>query len=128
LADLDKVKAETNLEKRSRLALANAEEAVKSARSAYESGDLKRTQALIDEALASVELSNQSLIDTGKDPRKKPKHFKYAEMETRDLLRRLDFFESDMSFDDRRVLRKLKTRTREIHDELLSGVMGGKKK
>jgi hypothetical protein len=127
-ADMARIKAEQNLEKRSRLALSHAEDTLKAARKAYDSGDLKRAQALIEESLASVELAHRSLQDTGKDPRRKPKHFKHAEIETRDLLRHVEAFENAMSYDDRQVLQKFKTRTHEIHDELLKGIMQGKKK
>jgi hypothetical protein len=126
-ADLEKIRADSNLERRSRLALAHAEEVIKSARAAYESGDMKRTQAVLDEVLASVELAEKALRETGKNARKKPKHFKHAEMETRDLLRRIDALENLMSVEDRGAIQKLKTRIHEIHDDLLAAIMGEKK-
>ena len=126
-ADLKKAMAENNLEKRSRLALQNAEQALKAARKAYESGDLKQTQAKAEEILASVELAEESLRQTGKDPRRKPKHFKHAEKETRELLREIESLENYMSYTDRPVMQKLKERTHEIHDDLLAGIMGEKR-
>jgi hypothetical protein len=126
-ADLKKAMAENNLEKRSRLALQNAEQALDAARKAYESGDLKQTQAKADEILASVELAEESLRQTGKDPRRKPKHFKHAEKQTRELLRGIESLENYMSYTDRPVIQKLKERTHEIHDDLLAGIMGEKR-
>jgi hypothetical protein len=126
-ADLKKAMAENNLEKRSRLALQNAEQALDAARKAYESGDLKQTQAKADEILASVELAEESLRQTGKDPRRKPKHFKHAEKQTRELLRSIESLENNMSYTDRPVIQKLKERTHEIHDDLLAGIMGEKR-
>lgn len=123
-ADLKTVLAEVNLEKRSRLALENAEGALKEARKAYDSGNMKQSQLLMDETLASIELADESLRQTGKNPRKKPKHFKYAEMKTRNLLRNIESFENSMSYTDRSVIEKLKARTRQIHEELLAGIMG----
>ena len=123
-ADLKKAMAEANLEKRSRLAIESAEAALKAAREAYESGNLPQSQALMDETLASIELADESLRQTGKNPRKKPKHFKHAEMKTRDLLRNIESLENLMSYTDRPVIKKLKARTRKIHEELLAGIMG----
>ena len=123
-ADLKKAMAEANLEKRSRLAIESAEAALTAARKAYESGNLPQSQALMDETLASIELADESLRQTGKNPRKKPKHFKHAEMKTRDLLRNIESLENLMSYTDRPVIKKLKARTRKIHEELLAGIMG----
>ena len=123
-ADLKKAMAEANLEKRSRLAIESAEAALKAAREAYESGNLPQSQALMDGTLASIELADESLRQTGKNPRKKPKHFKHAEMKTRDLLRNIESLENFMSYTDRPVIKKLKARTRKIHEELLAGIMG----
>ena len=57
-----------------------------------------------EELEESVELAHTSLNQTGKNPRKSPKYFKQAEIATRDLLRRLDSFQGEMSFDDRPML------------------------
>ena len=126
--DLNAVRAEPNLEKRSQLALANAEAAYKAAREAYENGDMARTEAAINEMLESLELAHASLKQTGKDPRKSPKWFKKAEMQTRELVRKIESFQEQMSFNDRPMLDKVKARTQQIHDELLLGLMEGKKK
>ena len=45
-----------------------------------------------------------------------------------DLARRIDSFSDNMSYTDRGLLDKLKTRVQEVHEELLLGVMEGKKK
>src|SRR5690242_15432973 len=92
-ADLAQVRAESNLEKRSKLALENAGTAYKSARAAYDKGEAKAAAAAIQEIQDSVELAYTSLKETGKDPRRSPKWFKKAEIDTRDLLRRLEAFE-----------------------------------
>ena len=49
MADLAQVRAEPNLERRSRAALDNAERALKECRKAYEAGDMKQTAALREE-------------------------------------------------------------------------------
>ena len=127
-AALDEARAEPNLEKRSNLALANAVAALKSARDAYRAGDTQTAVTKIAEVQESVELGYESLVKTGKDPRKNPKWFKRAEIETRDLLRSMESFEHEMSFSDRPLLEKVKERVQQIHDDLLTGLMEGKHK
>jgi hypothetical protein len=127
-ADLTRALKETNLEKRSDLALANAAETYKAARAAYEKGESDQVAKLLGEIQESVELSHTSLTQTGKNPRKSPKYFKRAEIQTRELLKRLDAFEHEMGFNDRPMLEKVKARVQQIHDDLLLGLMEGKRK
>jgi hypothetical protein len=127
-ADLDQARAEPNLEKRSKLAMENADAALKAARQDYRAGDLMDTAAKINEIIESVDLAFNSLTETGKNPRKSPKYFKQAEMETRELSRRLDDFQREMSYTDRPSLDRARIRVQEVHDELLTGLMEGKKK
>jgi len=126
--DLAQVKAEPNLEKRSKLALENAARALQAAREAYNNGDNEKMAALAAEVEESVDLAYTSLQQTNKDPRKSPKYFKGAEMSTRDLLRHIDNFQQDMSFTDRPLLDKVKEKIQQVHDSLLLGLMEGKKK
>ncbi len=127
-ADLTKALAERNLEKRSRLALDNAMEAYKTARTAYDKGEIDRVKEAAAEIEESVDLAHKSLNDTGKDPRRSPKWFKRAEIETRDLLRKLDGFQQAMNFADRPMLDKVKAKVQQVHDDLLLGLMEGRKK
>jgi hypothetical protein len=125
-ADLAAIKAEPNLEKRSKLALDHAESTLKAAREAYGKGEEKQTEALLDELRDSVELAQASLKETGKNPRKNPKWFKRAEIQTRDLLRKLEAFDQEMSVVDRPLLAEAKKTVQQVHDDLLRGVMEGK--
>lgn len=127
-ADLAAVKTEPNLEKRSRLALDNAEQALKSARAAYNKGETPQVETGLTEVRESVELAEASLKETGKNPRKSPKWFKRAEIQTRDLLRKLDSFDQEMGVADRPMLVPVKTKVQQVHDDLLLGVMEGKTK
>jgi hypothetical protein len=92
-ADLAQVKAEPNLEKRSKLALDYAEGTLKSARSSYGNGESEKTTAQLAEVREAVEIAENSLKETGKNPRKSPKYFKKAEIETRALLKRIEAFQ-----------------------------------
>jgi hypothetical protein len=127
-ADLNRVLAEPNLEKRSGLAIENAMAAYKNARTAYETGDNEKVVASLTEVEESVTLAHKSLNATGKDPRKSPKWFKKAEIETRDLLRKLESFQHQMGFEDRPLVDKAKAAITQVHDDLLVGLMQGKKK
>jgi hypothetical protein len=127
-ADLKPALAESNLGKRSKLALDNAAVALKAAREAYAKGDNQAVAAAVDEIQQSVDLAYDSLVKTGKNPRNSPRWFKPAEISTRDLSRKLDTFQRDMDFADRPLLDKLKARVQQVHDELLLGLMEGKKK
>lgn len=127
-ADLASVKAEPNLERRARKALENADQALKAAQEAYRNGDAKQTEAAFDELGESVVLANDSLKQTGKNPRRSPRHFKNAEIKTRALLRRLEDFRPQMSPDDRDSLDKAQAAVQKVHDELLTGIMGEKRK
>jgi hypothetical protein len=126
--ELDAVRAEANLEKRSKLALDNAASALRSAREAYQAGDTAAVTAKTDEIGESVDLAYNSLTETGKNPRKSPKWFKHAEMETRELTRRLEDFAQQMNYNDRAILDKIRARVEQVHDELLTGLMEGRKK
>ena len=127
-ADLAEVKAEPNLEKRSKLALDNAGAALKSARAAYANGDNAKVPALVKEVSESVDLAQTSLQQTGKNPRKSPKYFKHAEIETRALLKRIEAFQDEMNVADRPQLDALRIRVQQVHDDLLMGIMEGKHK
>jgi len=127
-ADLKAAMAEPDLEKRSGLALDNASDALKTARQAYDRDDSARVAALTAEIEQSVDLAETSLQRTGKDPRNHPKWFKKAEIDTRDLLRRLDAWQQAMSYTDRPLLDQLKAHIQKVHDALLEGLMEGKHK
>jgi hypothetical protein len=127
-ADLKTALEEHDLGKRSKLALENAAAALKGAREAYQKGDSKAVAEAAQEIEESVELAWDSLESTGKNPRKSPRWFKQAEIETRNLLKKLDTLEHDMGFEDRSVLDKAKARLQKVHDDLLTGLMEGKTK
>ncbi len=128
LADLKQVKAEPNLEKRSRAALDHAEQALKESRRAYADGNLQLTTELLEEVAESVDLVEASLKASGKDPIKSPKYFKIAEIKTGSLLRSVEAFSRDMNDADRPMIEKLKEKLQDTHDRLLQAIMTRKKK
>jgi hypothetical protein len=122
-ADLQPAKNEPNLEKRSRLALANADTAVSEARDAYNVQDMKTTEAHLKEVRESVELAQAALAATGKKPGRSPGPYKFAETKSRELLRRLEGLKQEMDSADREVIEPVQNRVQEIHDAWLDGIL-----
>lgn len=121
-ADIASVKAEPNPDKRSDLALENANRALDEARDAYQAGNMQKTDAELEEVRQSVDLSLDSLEKSGQKPRNS-KYYKRAEIALRKMLRRLAGFRDEMSIDDRKPLEDVATRVQEVHDRLLSEIM-----
>jgi hypothetical protein len=127
-ATLDDIRAERNLEKRSRLALDHAHATLDRAIKTYLDGNPREGLQMLGEIQDAVELSQESLEATGKIPSKQPKHFKRAEIETRALLRELESAETQVNFDDRGHVRAVYDRVEEINRKLLLGIMTKHKK
>ncbi len=125
--DLTGIKAEPRLEKRSQLALQFADSALDSARDSYKKGDLEACRAALGDVQAGVELSYESLMATGKDPRRNSGPFKNAEKSTRQILRRLENLSDLMSAFDRGAVEPVQHSVSDIHDKLITGIMGKKK-
>ncbi len=124
LADLAALEAEPNLEKRAQKALDYAEKMLKAADKAHQAGDWPKTLGSLQEIGKSVQLAFTSLKQTGKNPRRSPKHFKRAEIRTRKLLRNLEDVRLRVSFEERDRIEPIRKGIQEIHDDLLEGIMG----
>jgi hypothetical protein len=125
--DLTGIKSEPKLEKRSQLALQFADSALDSARDLYKKGELDACRTALGEVQEGVQLSYDSLMATGKDPRRNSKPFKDAEKSTRQILRRLDSLSDLMSAFDRGAVEPVQHTVSDIHDKLITGIMGKKK-
>src|SRR5580658_3633317 len=124
--DLSSVKQEQNLERRSEMALDNANAELDAARSAFNAGDGAKMEAALDEVGESVELSFQSLDEGVKNPHNN-RFFKRAELRTRELLRRLEGMTSTVGIEERTRVEKLRDHVAAIHDQMLASIMGKKK-
>jgi hypothetical protein len=124
--DLAGIKAEPKLEKRSQLALQFADSALDSARDLYKKGEVDACRTALGEIETAVQLSYDSLLATGKDPRRNSKPFKDAEKSTRQILRRLDSLSDLMSAVDRGAVEPVQHTVSDIHDMLIIGIMGKK--
>jgi len=120
--DLKSIRDEPNPERRSELALDNANNAIDTAEDAYKAGQIEKMQAALTEVADSVDLSYESLSASGKNPRR-DKGFKKAEQRTREMLRRLDGFHQMVDFDLRPSVEKVRDRVAAVNDNLLNGIM-----
>ena len=125
--DLETIRKQPNLEKRSELALANADAALDRARDAYQKGEDTIFRTSLAEADDSIALSKQSLDESGKNARKSPKYFKRAEIGIRRLSRRLDNLRIEVSVEDRPVVEPVFSRALKLQEEILLAIMGKKK-
>jgi len=125
--DLNSIRKEPNLEKRSELALGNAETALDRARDAYQKGSDADFKEALAEVSDSIELCKQSLDESGKNARKSPKYFKKAEIGIRKLSRRLDNLQVEVSVDDRPAVEPVVGRAHKLQEEILLAIMGKKK-
>ncbi len=126
--DLESVKSEPGLEKRAGLALRFASNKVNDVLTAYEAGDADGGVALLAQIQEAVELAYDSLMATGKNPRRNPKHFKRAEIRTRELARALEALRRDLNYDERPAVDGVHGRITEINTQLLMAIMTKKKK
>lgn len=124
--DLEAIRKEPNLERRSERALANADTAIDRTREAYQKGDDAAFKAGLEEVAASLQLSKQSLDESGKNARKRPKYFKKAEIGIRRLSRRLDNFAIEVSVDYRPQVEPVAAQAHRLQEEILQAIMGKK--
>ena len=125
-ADIGAVKSEPDLEKRSELALANADRAIDEAKQAYSSGNDKAEQTALVEVQESVEACYEALEHTNKAPRKS-KYYKNAELKVRALIRRLASFRDEVGFDARQSVDAVMKKLSDVHDQLVNDVMSKRK-
>jgi len=126
-ADIEAVRAEPRLDRRYWKALEFGAAQIDLARKSYQEGPIEKFQPALDSILQAVQLCDDTLRGTGKNPSKSPKHFKRAELKMREMIRRVQGLEELVAIDDRAAVNKVRTRIQTIHDELLLDIMGRKK-
>lgn len=124
--DIAAVKSEPDLEKRSELALANADHTLDEARQAYSGGDQKATQAALSELTESIDVCYDALQQARTPPRKS-KYYKRAELKVSALMRRLSGFRDEVSYDSRASVEAALKKVSDVHDELIADIMSKKK-
>ena len=120
---LARLEAVADLERRSRecleFALAEFEEAV----NAYASGDLMEGRISLDAVAGAVEMAVTALGATGKHPRRHPRHFKRAEIQTRKLLGEMREAQRTAHLDDQPDFEAAILRVEKANGDLLLGIM-----
>jgi hypothetical protein len=125
-ADIAAVKAEPDLDRRSELALANADRSIDVARKAFSDSDDRAVEAALHEVADSVELSYDALAQTHKAPRKS-KYYKSAELKVRGLIRRLSSFRDEVGMETRQQVDQVMKKLSDVHDGLINGIMSKRK-
>jgi len=126
--DLESIKTEANLERRARAALDFAKASVKPVLKAQEQGDPQLGVERLMQIQEAVELAHEALTSTGKHARRNPKHFKRAEIQTRNLIKLLRTLSRALHYDERKVVDSVVDRVSAINDELLLAIMTKRKK
>lgn len=125
--DLTAARSEPNLEKRSDLALRNADTVIAVARDAYRAGETDKAEAAFAEVRESVDLSWDSLVESKKNPRSSG-GYKRAELATRQIARKLDDLKQTMSALDHELIEPIRTHVHDMHDRLLTAIMAKRKR
>ena len=125
-SDIGAIKSEPDLERRSEIALVNADKELDTAKQAYTGSDDKAEQQALSEVKDLVDVSYDALQHSSKPPRKS-KYYKSAELKLRALLRRLNSFRDEVGFESRESVDAVIKRVSDVHDELLAAIMSKKK-
>jgi hypothetical protein len=124
--DIAAVKSEPDPERRSELALANADKQIDAAKQAYSGGDDPAEQQALLQVRELVDVSYDALEHSNKAPRKS-KYYKNAELKLTALLRRLNSFRDQVSFESREAVDAVIKRVSDVHDQVLAAIMSKKK-
>jgi hypothetical protein len=125
-ADIATVKTEPDPNRRSELALLNADEKIDQARQAFQAGNEGAEDAAIQEVAESVTLCYASLEQTHGEPRKS-RYYKHAELKINALMRRLNGLRDEVGFEFRPRVEAVVKKLSDIHDQLISDIMSRKK-
>jgi hypothetical protein len=125
-ADITSVKTEPDPNRRSEMALVNADAKIDEARQAYQAGNETAEDAAIQEVADSVTLCYASLEQTHGEPRKN-RYYKHAELKVSVLMRRLSGFRDEVGFEFRPRVEAVLQKLSDIHDQLISDIMSRRK-
>ena len=124
---LEAVLQEPDLEKRSRAAIEFALSRVDGVLKLYVDGKPDGGRAELDQMVTAAQVSRDALAQTGKNPRKKAKPFKRAEIGTRRLITELERLRKDLTFEERPDVDPIIERLEAINQELLDAIMQKKR-
>lgn len=127
-ADLAKVKAEPDANRRVKLALENADAAITAARAALDEGRVPAFEQALQEVDESVALNLEELGATGKGPRKSGGLFKWSEVKMRGMLRRLEGLVFAAEASERPKVEAVRERMSKAQDTLVETMFTKKKR
>jgi hypothetical protein len=125
-ADIASVKTEPDPNRRSELALLNADEKIDQVRQASQAGNEGAEDAAMQEVADSVTLSYASLEQAHGEPRKS-RYYKHAELKVSALMRRLNGLRDEVGFEFRPRVEAVMKKLSDIHDQLISDIMSRKR-
>ena len=125
-ADLGAVKSEPDLNKRSELALQNANQALDEAHQASQANNDKALTAALAEVDDSVAVCYRSLEQTHSTPRKS-RYYKRAELKLSALLRRLTTLRDEVDYESQSKVDAVIKKVSGTHDDLLGEIMSKRK-
>jgi hypothetical protein len=108
------------------LAFDNANKAIDSSRTSSSEGKAEEAKKSLENAAKEVETALATLEGMDKPAYKNGKHYKRAELRTREILRRIDTLLRDAGFEERDSLKSAHERVAAVHEKLLVGVMSKK--
>ena len=117
------IEAETDLEQRAEDAIEFARADVDPTLAAYEEGRPEEARRRLERMVEAALLAEASLEETGKEARKRPKHFKRAEIGLRRLIRSLENVKEKLIFEDRADLDPVINQLEEIRQRLLLSIL-----
>ncbi len=126
-SSLDQVKAEPKPDHRAKAAIEYASVAERNAEAAYSRGEMKVVEAELRNMQQSLGLAQDALAASGKTPGRNPGPYKYAEMQSRELLIRLGDLEQKMDVSERPPVDTIRAKVQEMHDAWFDGIMGRKR-
>lgn len=125
-ADLAAITSEPDPNRRSELALTNADEMLDQARQAYQAGNEAAEEKDIQAVTDSVALCYAALEQSHSTPRKS-KYYKRAELKVSALMRRMSGFRDEVTYDFRPRVDAALKKISDIHDEMLADIMSRKR-
>jgi hypothetical protein len=91
---------------------------------AVKTGDLPAMQQRIQEYNNAIEDAHQTIINTDKNPHKKPRGYKDLEITLRRQIRELEDIGGALTYDQREPVDKARQKATDIREELLKALFG----
>jgi hypothetical protein len=109
--------------KRAQLEIRLAESRLDDAVHAYDEGSAELGLAGLKEMFSLLSEAHDRMFETGRNPRKKPKGFKEAEIKFREMSRRLVDLRMSVPLQDREPMDKIIAQMAKMQEHLLHGLM-----